>query len=103
MNVGNGKTYKRARGFILLRKKQNKTLIVEQPTRQKSSMVDIGAGKITYKQDDSGFTKKDPGNGESLPLPNPTMTDASSELEEPIYLMLRAGWNLKQDVTVSVP
>ena len=25
--------------------------------------------------------------GESLPLPNPTLTDANSELDEPIYLM----------------
>jgi predicted RNase H-like HicB family nuclease len=41
--------------------------------------------------------------GEPLPLPNPALTDACSELEEPIYLLLRAGWKLTQDVTVSSP
>jgi predicted RNase H-like HicB family nuclease len=39
--------------------------------------------------------------GESLPLPNAAMRDANSELEEPIYLMLRVGWNLTQDITLS--
>jgi predicted RNase H-like HicB family nuclease len=36
-------------------------------------------------------------------LPNTALTDVNWELEEPIYLMLRAGWNLTQDVTVSSP
>jgi predicted RNase H-like HicB family nuclease len=29
--------------------------------------------------------------GESLPLPNPSLTDADGDLEEPIYLLLRAA------------
>ncbi|QDZ39998.1 hypothetical protein FRE64_08620 [Euhalothece natronophila Z-M001] len=29
-------------------------------------------------------------NGESLPQPNPTITDPESDLEEPIYLLLNA-------------
>ncbi len=40
--------------------------------------------------------------GESLPLPNPSLSDAGCELEEPIYLALRAGQNLMQEVAVPV-
>jgi predicted RNase H-like HicB family nuclease len=29
--------------------------------------------------------------GESLPLPNPSLTDADGDLEEPIYLLLQAA------------
>ena len=41
--------------------------------------------------------------GESLPLPNPLLSDAGCELEEPIYLVFRTGQTLVQDVAVSAP
>ena len=41
--------------------------------------------------------------GESLPLPNPLRSDSGCELEEPIYLVLRAGQTLVQDVAFSAP
>ena len=34
--------------------------------------------------------------GESLPTPNPRLTVPQAELEEPIYLMLQAGQELRQ-------
>ncbi len=41
--------------------------------------------------------------GESLPLPDDRRTDADADLEEPIYLLLQAGQQLSQQVTVPVP
>lgn len=38
--------------------------------------------------------------GEPLPLPNPSLSDAESELEEPIYLVLQAGQTLVQEVAI---
>lgn len=38
--------------------------------------------------------------GEALPLPNPMATEASSELEEPIYLVVNVGQTLTEAVTV---
>ena len=41
--------------------------------------------------------------GEPLPLPNPSLSDVGCDLEEPIYLVLRTGQTLVQDVSVSAP
>ena len=41
--------------------------------------------------------------GEPLPLPDDRRTDADADLEEPIYLLLQAGQQLAQQVTVPVP
>lgn len=38
--------------------------------------------------------------GEPLPIPNPLVSDTSSELEEPIYLVLQTGQRLSETVTV---
>jgi hypothetical protein len=34
--------------------------------------------------------------GESLPLPNPSLTDADGDLEEPIYLLLEAATHVAE-------
>jgi hypothetical protein len=39
--------------------------------------------------------------GEPLPVPDPTRTDPTADLEEPIHLVLQAGQRLS--VTVSTP
>ena len=36
--------------------------------------------------------------GEPLPIPNQSITDPSSELEEPIYLVLQTGQKLHEEV-----
>jgi predicted RNase H-like HicB family nuclease len=41
--------------------------------------------------------------GESLPLPNPTCTDAEADLEEPIYLVLQSGHQFSFQVAASSP
>lgn len=41
--------------------------------------------------------------GESIPLPNPSLGNNTHELEEPIYLLLRAGQTLQQDVVIPAP
>ena len=41
--------------------------------------------------------------GESLPLPNSSLRDDGCELEEPIYLVLRVGQTLVQEVAVPAP
>ncbi len=36
--------------------------------------------------------------GEPLPIPNPSLTDKDSELEEPIHLVLQVGQNVSMSV-----